>query len=116
MAKGKASPVTVYIRCRFCTQLFSCPITKVSAHGTEEMEIRVNLNALNTHMLRKHEGKLTSLAKERENEQRPEQAEEEPAQLDADAGRERPEGMREAGLLSEMGSQQVPAAFRVPGA
>ena len=112
----KASPVTVYIRCRFCSTLFSCPITKVEAHGAEEMEIRVNLNALNTHMLRKHERKLTELAKERENEQAAPQGEEEPSRVGDEPERVGADGVQQDRLLSQMGSQQVPAAFRMPRA
>lgn len=78
------------------------------------MEIRVSLTELNTHMMRKHERKLTQLAQERETEQAEGAEEEGPALVGSDAGRDRPDGVREDGLLSEMGSQQVPAAFRVP--
>lgn len=112
----KPAPVAVYITCRFCTQVVSCPVSALNANGAEEMEIRVRLDPLNEHMLRKHERKLQNLVQERENEQRQAETQEEQAQLDVDAERDGPDGVQQDRLLREMGSGEVPAAFRVPGA
>lgn len=117
MAKQKRAPrvprmVNVYLQCRFCQHVENLPLVEIAADPeTGRMTTVSNMTPMLVHMQAKHSRRLEQLAEESE----PEEAEaEKPAPL-VGPGDRGPEAVRQEGVLGEMGSQQIPAAFRMPG-